>query len=168
MRVCVWVYLWALPTESKIYSFIQMYNLLLALGNRSPYPNITFSHLPGIPAKKKKNCTSHPEQGDLSWQDIIGLQSSFHRKFNAWHASAWVGQACRWRWRWSCGSLLPIVVSGICKGHLQEALDMTSSGSICIPWLLFGLNITDAFQTSGATGHFRSEATKLTHTGKNH
>lgn len=107
---------------------------------------------------------------DLSWHDIIGLQSSFHCKFNAWHTSTWVGQACRWRWRWCCDSLLPIIVCGIYKGHLQEALDMTSFVSICSPWLLCGVNITDAFQTTEAAGHFSGKAAKVTHThtGKNH
>lgn len=129
--------------------------------NRSNYPKISFNCSPGILAKKL-HFTSRA--ADLSWQDIIGLQSSFHRKFNTWHTSAWVGQACRWRRNWSCVPLLPIVICGICKGHLQEALDMTSSGSIYIPWLLCGLNITDAFQTTGAVGHFSGKTVKVTHT----
>lgn len=95
---------------------------------------------------------------DRIWRDIIGLQSPFHRNFNTWHTSPLFGQACRWRQ--SRGSLRRITVCGIWKGHLQEALDMTSSASICMLWLLCGLNITDGFQTTGATAHFSAEAAK--------
>lgn len=156
VRICMWVYFCVyatlVPLSWCITSFI-------GPANSSSYLNISFCYSPGILAPPKKlHCMSWA--ADLSWQDIIGLQSSFHRKFNTWHTRAWVGQACRWRRRRICSSLLPIIVCGICKGHLQEALDMTSSDSICMPWLLCGLNITDAFQTTGATGHFSVEAAK--------
>lgn len=164
--VCMYVHMFmyrvCMPVCPK---FISLSRCITCSVDCSNYLNISLSCLPGNSSQKKKlHFTS--TAADLSWQDIIGLQSSFHRKFNTWYTSAWVGQACRWRWRWSRTSLLLIIVCGICKGHLQEALDMTSSGSICIPWLLCGLNITDAFQTTGATVRFSEEAAKVTHTGK--
>lgn len=87
------------------------------------YPVISFKFLLGTPVYKKKKKSHFTSQAaDLSWQDIIGLQSSFHREFSAWHTSNWVGQACRCGGRWSRGLFLLIIVFGICKGHLQKSL----------------------------------------------
>lgn len=104
--------------------------------------------------------TPHQEQQTWAWQDIIGLQSPFHRNFNTWHSSPGLVRHADGDGDREPASLHWIIVCGIWKGHLREALDMTSSTSICMLWLLCGLNITDGFRTSGATGHFSVEAAK--------
>lgn len=85
VQVCARVYL----CVARLSLYPDVLPPLICPVNRSSYPNISFSCSPGIPAKKnqkKRHFTSRA--GDLSWQDIIGLQSTFHRKFNAWHTIA--------------------------------------------------------------------------------
>lgn len=106
------------------------------------------------------NNTPHQEQQTRVWRDIIGLQSPFHRDFNTWHSSPGLVRHADGDGDREPASLHRIIVCGIWKGHLREALDMTSSASICMLWLLCGLNITDGFRTSGATGRFSVEAAK--------
>lgn len=104
-----------------------------------------------------------PHQEQQIWSDADGISLDYRAHFTGTlildaqvpglvrHADGDGGRA---------GSLRRIIVCGIWKGHLQEALDMTSSASICMLWLLCGLNITDGFRTTGATGHFSVEAAK--------
>lgn len=103
-----------------VYSFIQQILSFIDSAGSSIHLNISLLLFMGYssPPPPQKTLHSMPCAADLSWQDIIGLQSSFHHKFNTWHTSAWLGQACRWRRRRSRSPLPPIIVCGICKRAL--------------------------------------------------
>lgn len=116
VRVCQWMHLDASAAMSHVYSFIQMcYRLLLVLWFKAATQIFPLT-VPFVSHSKKKKGHFTSQTADLSWQDIIGLQSSFHCKFNTWHTSARVGQACRWKRRWSSGS----IPTHHCLWHLQK------------------------------------------------
>lgn len=129
-------------------------SVFISLANSSSDLHISFHYSLGILPKK---CTLCNEQ--QIWADKISFDYKAHFTVSL-SLDILASGLVRHAYGKETGSLLRIIICGICKGHLQEALDMTSSSSICMLWLLCGLNITDGFQTTGATGHFSVKAAK--------
>lgn len=143
-----------------VYSFIQQIPSFIDSAGSSIHLNISLLIFVeySSPPPPKKSCTlCHVQQ---IWADKISLDYKAH-----FTVSLTLDTPARGLVRHADGdgdgaavlSHLSLSVA-FAKGHSQEASDMTSSSSICMPWLLCGLNITDAFQTTGAVGHFSVEA----------